>query len=159
MNSLSLKKIIMIAIGVIGAILILLFQRGLSSPPPASSDAVIKPQEIASLVASDKPTLVSTNPATLGSGEAILWAMQPIELTFNLPLVNGPEVKQRIEPKIEYKVELSDDKKTVKLIPTQPLPLGTGFNLYLSSETKFDGDKRLDKDYNFHFRTIKYNGV
>lgn len=149
----------MIALGIIGAILILIFQRGFSSNPITDSATVIKPQPVVSPAPSDQPTLISTNPTNLGQGESVLWAMQPIELTFNLPLVNGPEVKQRIEPKIEYQVELSDDKKTVKIIPTQPLPLGTGFSLYISSETKFDGNKTLDRDYIFHFQTIKYNGV
>ncbi len=152
MNNLTFKQKIMIVIGIIGAILILIFQRGLYSTPTASVEKLPQIQ-----TETDKIELVSTNPSPLE--EAILWAMQPIELTFNTPLVNAPEFKHRIEPKPEYRVELSDDKKTVRIIPTKPLQLGLSFTLSVQSDAKFDGNKTLGRDYTFHFRTIEYKGV
>lgn len=154
MDNLSLKQKIMIAIGIIGAILILIFQRGFSSSPAAEKISVENKQV---QVQTDKPELVSTNPSPLD--ETILWAQQSIELNFNLPLENAPEFKHKIEPKYDYKIELSDDRKTIKITPIKPLPLGQTFTLTISKETKFDNKKFMDKDYTFHFKTIEYKGV
>lgn len=152
MTNLSLKQKIIGIIAVIGTILILIFQHGFYSKPTANLEKQPQIQ-----TQTDKIELVSTNPSPLE--EATLWAMQPIEITFNLPLVNAPEFKHKIDPKPDYKVELSDDKKTVRIIPTKPLQLGLGFTLFIQSDTKFDGNKTLGRDYVFHFRTIEYKGV
>lgn len=160
MNNLSLKQKIMIGIGIIGAILILIFQRGFSGSPATPKVPLENTQtQVQTQVQAqtDKPELISTSPNPLN--EAILWAQQPIEFTFNLPLENAPEFKFKIEPKFEYKVDLINDKKTIIITPTKPLPLGQTFTLTISRETKFDNKKFMDKDYTFHFKTIEYKGV
>lgn len=156
MSSLFLKQKIMIAIGIIGAILILIFQRGFSSSP-AAEKIPLESKQTQTQVQTDKPELISTNPSPLD--ESILWAEQPIEFNFNLPLENAPEFKHKIEPRYEYKIDLINDKKTIIITPTKPLPLGQTFTLSISKETKFDNKKFMDKDYTFHFKTIEYKGV
>lgn len=101
--------------------------------------------------------IVSTTPNPLH--EAIIPANQTIEITFNKPLQNIGEFKVRIEPKIEYKVELSGDRKTAKVIPAQPFELGASYTLYIGPDTKFDGVGAWGQDKTFHFRTIKYRGI
>lgn len=105
----------------------------------------------------DKPQIVSTKPEPLN--ENFVSGSEPIEITFNRPMENVGEFKIRIEPKIDYKVELSADRKTAKITPSKPYPLGTSFTLYINSDTKFDGVGSWGENKEFHFRTIKYTGV
>lgn len=105
----------------------------------------------------DPPKIVSTKPEPLA--EAIISATEIIEITFNRPLQNIGEFKVRIEPEIKYKVELSPDRKSAKIIPLSPYDLGRGYTLYIGAETKFDGVGRWGEDKTYHFRTISYRGV
>lgn len=105
----------------------------------------------------DKPQIVSTKPDPLDDN--IVSANDTIEITFNRPLENTGEFKVRLEPNIEYKVELSGDRKTAKIIPTKPYQLGTTYTLFIGTETKFDGVGRWGEEKIYHFRTIKYTGV
>lgn len=106
---------------------------------------------------SDQPQVVSTKPDPLD--ETIVPAGDPIEITFNRPLQNVPEFKIRFEPKPDYKVELSSDRKTAKIIFIKPLELGTSFTLYIQPDTKFDGVGDWKQDKTYRFRTVKYTGV
>lgn len=103
------------------------------------------------------PKIVSTKPEPLE--EAIIPASEVVEITFNRPLENVGEFKVRIDPKIDYKVELSSDRKTAKILPEKPYNLGTTYTLFIGTETKFDGVGRWGEEKIFHFRTIKYTGV
>jgi len=105
----------------------------------------------------DKPQIVSTKPDPLDNN--IITATDIIEITFNRSLENTGEFKLRIEPEIDYKVELSGDRKTAKIIPSKPYALGTTYTLFIGPETKFDGVGRWGEEKIFHFRTIKYTGV
>lgn len=106
---------------------------------------------------SNSPQIVSTNPDPLDN--ATIPASQIIEINFNIPLQNVPEFKTRMDPKIDYKVELSQDRKTAKIIPSKPYELGATYTFFISPESKFDGDGKLDGEKIFHFHTIKYTGV
>ncbi|MBI2196152.1 Ig-like domain-containing protein [Candidatus Daviesbacteria bacterium] len=117
-----------------------------SSPSPTSTPSQ-----------SDKPQVVSTKPDPLE--ETIIGASDTIEITFNRPLENVGEFKSRIEPKINYKIELSGDRKTARIIPEKPYQLGTTYTLFIGTETKFDGVGRWGEEKIYHFRTIKYTGV
>ncbi len=103
------------------------------------------------------PEITKTIPDPLN--ESIIPADQIIEITFNLPLQNAPEFKVRIEPKIDFKVELSSDRKTARIITAKPYDLGASYTLYIASDTKFDGAGNWGKDRTFHFRTVKYRGI
>lgn len=105
----------------------------------------------------DSPQIVSTKPDPLE--EAIVGANETIEITFNRPLENVGEFKVRIEPKIEYKLELSQDRKTAKIIPLKPYELGTGYTLFIGHDTKFDGVGAWGQEKIYHFKTIRYRGV
>ncbi len=107
--------------------------------------------------ATDQPQIVSTKPDPLD--ETIIPASEPIEITFNRSLQNVPEFKIRFEPKPDYKVELSSDRKTAKIIFIKPLELGTSFTLYIQPDTKFDGVGDWKQDKIYQFRTVKYTGV
>lgn len=108
-------------------------------------------------VVDDTPKIVSTKPDPLE--DTIISATEIVEISFNRPLENIGEFKSRIEPKIDYKIELSSDRKTAKIIPSKPYPLGTTFTLFIGPETKFDGVGRWGEEKIYHFRTIKYTGV
>ncbi|TSC87837.1 MAG: Uncharacterized protein G01um10147_340 [Microgenomates group bacterium Gr01-1014_7] len=114
-----------------------------NTPPPQTQD--------------DKPRIVSTKPDPLE--EAIVSATQTIEITFNRPLENKGEFKLRIEPKIDFNIELSSDRKTAKIIPLKPYELGQTYTLFIGTETKFDGLGRWGEEKIFHIKTVQYRGV
>ncbi len=114
-------------------------------------------QQTTSIPENDKPQIVATKPDPLD--ETIITTNEVIEITFNRPLENVGEFKARLEPKTDFKVELSGDRKTGKIIPTKPYPLGSAFTLFIGPETKFDGVGRWGEEKIYHFRTIKYTGV
>lgn len=106
---------------------------------------------------SDKAQIISTKPDPLEN--TFILASQVIEITFNKPLQNSGEFKIRVEPKIEYRIELSQDRKTAKIIPVKPYELGISYTLTIGSDTKFDGIGDWGENQDFHFRTITYKGV
>ena len=105
----------------------------------------------------EQPRIVSTIPDPLD--QTIIPASQVIEISFNKPLQNVPEFKVRIEPKVDFKVELSSERKTAKITFIKPLDLGAAYTLTINPDTKFDevGDWGQTKD--FHFRTVRYRGI
>ncbi|MDO8498596.1 MAG: Ig-like domain-containing protein [bacterium] len=158
MSNLTLKQKIMILVGIVGAILILIFQRGLyskSDPVPQKLEQKQQTQE--ETKTQGEPQIVSTNPSPLN--DATIMPSQSLEITFNQPAVNEPELKITIEPKADLKLELSNDKKTVTITPLKPLLFGQGYTLFISSEAKFAGGKTLGHEAVFHLKTISYKGV
>lgn len=105
----------------------------------------------------DAPQIVSTKPSPLDS--AIVSATENIEISFNRPLQNVGEFKNKIEPKIDYKAELSSDRKTAKIIFQKPLELGASYTLSIGPDTKFDGMGEWGQSKDFHFRTVSYKGI
>jgi hypothetical protein len=103
------------------------------------------------------PQIVSTKPETLE--DAVISADQTIEITFNKSLENVGEFKVKIEPEIEHKLELSQDRKTGKIIPQKPFELGTTYTIFIGPETKFDGVGKWGQEKVFHVHTIKYRGI
>lgn len=108
-------------------------------------------------ISKEAPRIISTKPDPLE--DTIISATDIVEITFNRPLENVGEFKSRIEPKIDYKVELSGDRKTAKIIPAKPYQLGTTYTLFIKPDTKFDGVGDWRQDKTFHFKTITYRGV
>lgn len=153
--SLSKNKIFIIGLllVIIGGIFYLTMQRRTESTnkPPQLPNNTSQPSQ------NDKPQIVSTKPDPLDN--SIVSGTDVIEITFNRPLQNVGEFKNKIEPKIEYKVELSADRKTARIIPAKPYPVGAGFTLSIGPDTKFDGMGEWRESKDFHFRTIKYTGV
>lgn len=119
----------------------------LQAPSPQNTPAV----------QAQSPQIVSTNPDPLEN--SIVTATDPVEITFNKPLQNIGEFKIRIEPKIEFKIELSSDRKTGRVIPIKPLELGVTYTLFIGPETKFDGMGNWGQEKIYHFKTVKYTGV
>ncbi|OGE28339.1 hypothetical protein A2867_05000 [Candidatus Daviesbacteria bacterium RIFCSPHIGHO2_01_FULL_40_11] len=140
------------------AILIIVLLAGVffwkSRTPPAPSTP---PTPSVTVSLSDKPQIVSTKPNPLN--ETIISAAEIVEITFNRPLENVGEFKVRIEPKIDFKVELSSDRKTAKIIPNKPYQLGTTYTLFIGPDSKFDGVGRWGEEKIYHFKTIAYRGV
>lgn len=148
MKKLVVLIIILVGIGIAG----FLVSKGTSkntSPSPTSASS--QPSS------TDSPRIVSTKPEPLE--EAIVSATEVIEITFNRSLENVGEFKSRIDPKIEYKVELSSDRKTAKITPSKPLELGATYTLFIGPDTKFDGVGNWGEEKIFHFKTIKYRGI
>ncbi|MBI2596414.1 hypothetical protein HYW46_06835 [Candidatus Daviesbacteria bacterium] len=160
----SLKQKIIGIIVVLGIALIAVFQTGLGGNLSGRMDSLrqladrgndsvkgvnnTKDQEI---------KIISTNPSPLE--ETTILPMQAIEITFNQTLESAPEFKTSMEPKADYKTELSEDRKTAKIIPIKPYTLGGGYTLHILGNTKFDGKKELNREEIFHFKTINYTGV
>lgn len=156
MDNLSLKQKIMIVVALVGAALIWIFQQGLYTKSSSTTQPEVEVNQ-AQNIQSSEPQVVSTNPKNL-DGITIL-ANQTIEITFNIPLENRGEFKNRIDPESEVEIQLSEDRKTAKIIPLKPYKLGTGFTLFIKPDTKFDGKKQLEKEIIYHFKTINYKGV
>lgn len=124
---------------------------------PANPDTNPKNDPQKEVSEKDPPQIVSTKPDPLE--EAIIGASDTIEITFNRPLENVGEFKVRIDPKVEFKLELSSDRKTGRIIPVKPYALGTGYTIFIGPESKFDGVGRWGEEKIYHFRTIKYRGI
>ncbi|OGE24891.1 hypothetical protein A3C26_02725 [Candidatus Daviesbacteria bacterium RIFCSPHIGHO2_02_FULL_39_12] len=110
-----------------------------------------------SITQNDPPQIVATKPDPLENN--IIASTDIVEITFNRPMENVGEFKSKIEPKIEYTVELSDDRKTAKIKPAKPYQLGATYTLFIGTETKFDGVGRWGEEKIFHYKTIAYRGV
>lgn len=105
----------------------------------------------------DSPQIVSTKPDPLEN--TIVSTTEVIEITFSRPLQNPGEFKLRIEPKIEFSIDLSNDRKTAKVTFTKPLELGITYTMFIGPDTKFDGTGNWGMEKIYHFRTITYRGV
>lgn len=149
MNNLSLKQKIIVAIVAIGIALIAIFKFDFYSTGA--------PQKNISADQNAPASVVATNPSPLENSTIL--PTQTIEITFNKPIENAGEVKNKIDPKADIKVSLSDDRKTVKVTPNKPYELGQGYTFFITSDTKFDGHRLLGHEEVFHFTTISYNGV
>lgn len=142
-----MRKKFLILIPIIFIIAVILWRGNKPSEPPSSTPTP----------ASDQPRIVSTIPDPLDG--TIIAADQKIEITFSHPLENAPELKLRIEPNLNYKVELSSDRKTAKITPTGSYDLGVSYTLFVMPDSKFDGGARLQGEKIFHFQTIRYRGI
>lgn len=149
------KQKVIAATVLVGALLIFIFQRGIyGSPQPTPSPV----KEVVEVSPNADPEIVSTSPSPLN--DTIILPPTTVEIHFNRPLENAGEFKHKLEPKVNYQVKLSDDRKTAKIIPNPTFALGTTYTLFIyANETKFDGGKRLNQDYTYHFKTIEYKGV
>lgn len=148
MKNLVVLIIILVGIGIAG----FLVSKGTSkntSPSPTSASS--QPSS------NDSPGIVSTKPDPLE--EAIVAADEVIEITFNRSLENVGEFKSRIDPKIEYKVELSSDRKTARIVPAKSYELGATYTLFIGPDSKFDGVGNWGEEKIFHFRTVRYRGI
>lgn len=150
MNKLAVKWKIIVILAILGIILTFKFI-------PSSIDNNKTPQPTQTNRQNESPRIISTKPDPLEDN--IISATDTIEITFNRPLENVGEFKLRVEPKTDYKVELSGDRKTAKILPVKPYNLGTTYTLFIGTETKFDGVGRWGEEKVFHFRTIKYSGI
>lgn len=146
-------KIIIIAITVITVMIGITLKN--SSSKDTSNQPNLTPAPQAQQ--NDSPRIISTKPEPLE--EAIISADEVIEISFNRPLENVGEFKVRIEPEVDFTVELSGDRKTAKIIPAKAYELGVTYTLFIGTETKFDGVGRWGEEKIFHFRTVKYRGV
>lgn len=155
----SLKQKFIITITVIGIILITFFTRGIYQDDPKKIGVTNNntAEQTTTLIRKESPKIISIKPDNLN--DSVILSSQVIEITFNKMLVNGPETKVVIDPKIKFNVELSDDKKTAKIIPLDPYKLGQGYTLIIKSEAKFEGGEILGHEESFHFRTISYQGI
>lgn len=149
------KNIIIIVVITIIIFTVFLLRRQSSTAPVFTPTP--SPSPTPATTALEKPQIASTKPDPLE--EAIISATEIVEIEFNRPLENVGEFKSRIEPKIDYKIELSGDRKIAKIIPAKPYSLGATFTLFIGPETKFDGVGRWGEEKIFHFKTINYRGV
>ena len=150
------KNRIIILLIAVGITLIVISGR-LLYPKPSITHTQPQTQTTQASSQNEKPKIISTNPNPLD--QAIISSDQQIEIVFNRPLENVGEFKSRIEPKIDYKVELSSDRKTAKIIQEEPYELGVGYTMFITGDTKFEGLGPWGEEKTFHFQTIKYRGI
>ena len=151
-----MKKLLLVSI-VIFAIAALLIVKATQTsnqnqPEPEQTD----PTPVAN--PNDPPKLISTNP-DLFEDNPIIPTNIPLEINFNRGLENEGEFKLRIEPKVEFKINLINDRKTAVITFPKPLDLGTGYTIFIGPDTKFTGVGDWREEKIFHFRTIPYKGV
>lgn len=151
---LNKRILIFLILLIAAAVSVFFYKRSSRSQPPVPASAGNQQQKD---ISKDPPKIVSTKPDPLD--QIIIPTDQIIEITFNRPLENAGEFKVKIEPKVEFKLELSGDRKTGRIIPVKPYELGSGYTISIGPDTKFDGVGEWGKDKSFHFRTIKYTGV
>lgn len=150
------KAKFIIVIIIVGASLIFIsLRKGFDKPD--SSPSSNSPAQSIPVSPSDKPQIVSTKPDPLD--KTILSSTEIIEITFNRPLENVGEFKVKIEPKIDFKLELSQDRKTGKIKPVKPYELGSTYTIFIGPDSKFDGVGAWGQDKTFQFSTIKYSGI
>lgn len=135
----------------VGLVLIAIFTRGLYKTTPQQ-----KPTSLLTVNRqSEEVNVTLTDPSPLD--QAIVLPNKTISISFNFPLENGGEFKYRFDPTIQAKVALSTDRKTILITPE--LNLGNGYTLFIQTDSKFDGGKKLPKEIIYHFRTVSYRGV
>lgn len=105
----------------------------------------------------NSPWIISTKPDPLE--EAVISAMEEIEITFSHSLENEGQFKIRLDPKTDYKIVLTQDRKTARIVPQKPYELGAGYTLFILPDSKFEGVGEWKEEKIFHFQTIKYRGV
>lgn len=153
----NFKKLILVTVTIIGVLLIIIFQRGLN----ISSIKEVSPNNNSQPVVQ----IVSTTPSPLEDGTVL--PNQSIELAFNLPLWNPDELKIGIEPALEVKISLSEDRKLAKITPVNGYELGQGYTLFIKSDSNFEerdevGEIKklqLGQEIIYHFKTINYKGI
>lgn len=100
--------------------------------------------------------IISTDPSPLEN--IIITKDQVIKISFSSNLENVPEFRYDINPKINLKVELSSDKRTISFTPEKGFVLGTAYTLGVSIDTKFEGGKKLKEGRIYHFQTVAFRG-
>lgn len=101
--------------------------------------------------------IVSTSPSPLDG--ATITPNQQIEIMFSQPLKSPGDLKYRIEPAIEFNLDLLNDKKVLKITPRTLYNLGASYTLYILPETIFENGEKFQTEVKFEFKTINYSGV
>ena len=142
------KLIILIAI--FAAIASILFLR-----LPKESDIKQTTNEIQYL------QIISTSPSPLD--EATILPTQAIEITFNKPIFRS-EFKHKFDPEVDHDVEVVNEEnqeygKLLRIVFKKPLEFGSGYTLFIEQNTHSEDKQTLEKNYQYHFKTIKYSGI
>lgn len=145
------KALIIILLGVILLIM------GKTLLPKIINKSQPKTDSNPSAVEDKSARIVSTKPDPIDNN--IIGATDTIEITFNKSLENEGEFKLKVEPKIDFKIILSSDRKTAKITHEKPFELGTTYTFFIGTDTKFDGVGAWGQEKIFHLKTIKYRGV
>jgi hypothetical protein len=123
---------------------------GHSSVPKLSSQSAA-----VSTSSSDEIKVVSTTPVDEGT----ITPTQTVTVVFSQPAQNVDELKLKVDPQVDIKAELSDDKKTLKISPKKIFGLQQGYTLFIPADAKFEPKRTLGNDFRLHFKTVDYSGV
>jgi hypothetical protein len=148
----STKQKLLGAVIALALLLIGIFSMGLYNK--SSSDTITNEQKDSQNVSGVK--VVSTVPDNLDNG--VVPPTSTIELTFNKPLVRD-DTRIVLDPKTDYRTDLSSDHKTLKIIPGKSFDLGKDYTLTIKQGYGTDTGEKTDSDIIFHFKTVEYNGV
>lgn len=127
-------------------------------PQPAKEESIPAPNS-----QDEKLKIIKTNPELLD--DTTILPTQSIEITFN-KVVPKSEFKHLLAPEVKnYEIEAlggpdSSKGTTMKINFKDPLQLGGGYSLIIYESTRAEKESdKLDKEYIYHFKTIKYKGV
>ena len=116
--------------------------------------------EISNEVTEDKLEIISTNPDPLEG--AVILPSQSIEIKFN-KIISVSEFKHKFDPEVEHEVKVisdnTEESTIIKISFKKPLELGNGYTLFVLANTISEDNKLLNRDFVYHFSTIKYRGV
>lgn len=147
MNKKIIIFLIFICLSGVGIFLFMVDKKPASSAPTQTNNVKMPEKDV---------EIISTDPSPLDN--IIITKDQVVKITFSNNLENVPEFKYSINPKINLKVELSGDKKTISFTPEKGFVLGTAYTLGVSIDTKFEGGKRLKEGKIYHFQTVAFRG-
>jgi hypothetical protein len=110
----------------------------------------------------DRLMITKTDPDPLEN--ATILPIQSIIITFN-KIIPKSEFKYQFDPEIkDHEIEAIGGKdpkegSVIKINFKEPLKLGTGYTLKIDPNTRTNDNKKLDQEFNYHFKTIQYKGV
>ena len=157
-----MKKIILAGFAIVLVSLFLYKDKFFKATEKTSEPEITNKQSLLlrNKVSEDKLEILSTSPDPLEG--AVILPTQEIEFKFNKQ-VSVSEFKHKFDPEVEHEVaaayEKADNSTTMKIIFKKPLELGNGYTLFVLSNTTSEDNKSLDREFNYHFSTIKYRGV
>lgn len=140
-------------VALLGAILVVVFTFGLY-PKPATPPIETNNQQ----VKNPEPGVKVLGGNLSKDGTVVIAPTQALDITFNKPMVRD-DARIILDPKVDYKVEISSDHKTIKIIPEKAFDLGKDYTLTIKSGYGTDTGEKLDTDLTFKFKTISYTGV
>lgn len=155
-EKIGIKKIVIGLAALLGLLLMLIAGKGFYTPEAAP--IATTNQEPAVVKDLGEVKILTTEPSDL-NGQTVLPTAK-IVVNFDTPMVAfDPNYHVVISPKADVEIKSSSDQKSIIISPKQSWAVGTGYNLMLKNNLKFQGNKSLGQDVSFDFHTLAIKGI